>query len=118
MRDADVFQRRESCAFASSGRGKEPRTLHGMCPPKRSGDPPMTDVIEALDTVVLTTDLPAYHLQAGDVGTVIIVHRHGGYEVKFATLDGETVAEVTLSLDQVRPVGPREIAHVRAVPTA
>jgi Domain of unknown function (DUF4926) len=39
----------------------------------------MTDVIEALDSVVLTTDLTDYHLQAGDVGTVIIVHRHGGY---------------------------------------
>jgi hypothetical protein len=78
----------------------------------------MTDVIEALDTVVLTTNLPEYHLQTGDVGTVILVHRHGGYEVKFATLDGETVAEVTLSPDQVRPVGHREIAHVRVVPAA
>jgi hypothetical protein len=78
----------------------------------------MTDVIAALDSVVLTTDLPEYHLQAGDVGTVILVHRHGGYEVKFATLDGETVAEVTLSPDHVRPVGHREIAHVRVVSTA
>jgi hypothetical protein len=78
----------------------------------------MTDVIEALNMVVLTTDLPAYHLQAGDVGTVILVHRHGGYEVKFATLAGETVAEVTLSPDQVRSVGRREMAHVRVVPTA
>jgi hypothetical protein len=78
----------------------------------------MTDVIEALGTVVLTTDLPEYHLQAGDVGTVILVHWHGGDEVKFATLAGETVAEVTLSPDQVRPVGRREIAHVRVVPTA
>ena len=78
----------------------------------------MTDVIEALDTVVLTTNLAEYHLQAGDVGTVTVVHRHGGYEVKFATLAGETVAEVTLSVDQVRPVGPREIAHVREVPAA
>jgi hypothetical protein len=32
------------------------------CPPQRSGDTPMTDVIEALDMVVLTTDLPAYQL--------------------------------------------------------
>jgi uncharacterized protein DUF4926 len=78
----------------------------------------MTDVIEALDPVVLTTDLPEYHLQAGDVGTVIVVHRHGGYEVKFATLDGETVAEVTVAAEHVRPVGHREIAHVRAVPPA
>jgi Domain of unknown function (DUF4926) len=78
----------------------------------------MRDVIEALGSVVLTTDLPEYHLQAGDVGTVSLVHRHGGYEVKFATLDGETVAEVTLGPEHVRPVGHREIAHVRAVPPA
>ena len=68
--------------------------------------------------LVLTTDLPEYHLQAGDVGNVILVHRHGGYEVKFATLAGDTVAEVTLSPEQVRPVGHREIAHVRVLPTA
>jgi len=78
----------------------------------------MTNVIAALDTVVLTTDLPEYHLQAGDVGTVSLVHRHGGYEVKFATLAGEIVAEVTLSPDQVRPVGHREMSHVRELPTA
>jgi hypothetical protein len=52
------------------------------------------------------------------VGTVSLVHRHGGYEVKFATLDGETVAEVTLGPEHVRPVGQREIAHVRVVPPA
>jgi hypothetical protein len=78
----------------------------------------MKEEIAALDTVVLTTDLPAYHLQAGDVGTVSLVHRHGGYEVKFATLDGETVAEVSLAPDQVRPVGHREIAHARVLPPA
>jgi hypothetical protein len=78
----------------------------------------MTDVIEALDTVVLTTNLPEYRLQAGDVGTVIVVHRHGGYEVKFATLAGEPVAEATLCPAQVRPGGHREIAHVRVLPTA
>ena len=38
----------------------------------------MTDVIEALDTVVLTTNLAEYHLQAGDVGTVIVVARRTG----------------------------------------
>jgi hypothetical protein len=78
----------------------------------------MKEEIEALDTVVLTTDLLTYHLQAGDVGTVSLVHRHGGYEVKFATLDGEVVAEVSVSPDHVRPVGPREIAHVRVLPPA
>jgi hypothetical protein len=66
---------------------------------------------------VLTTDLPEHSLKAGDLGTVVLVHRHGGYEVEFMTLDGETVAVVSLSPDQVRPVGRREIAHARLVIT-
>jgi hypothetical protein len=72
-------------------------------------------MINELDTVVLATDLPGHSLKAGDLGTVVLVHRHGGYEVEFMTLDGETVAVVSLSSDQVRPVGRREIAHARLV---
>jgi Domain of unknown function (DUF4926) len=75
-------------------------------------------MINELDTVVLTTDLPEHSLKAGDLGTVVLVHRHGGYEVEFITLDGETVAVVSLSSDHVRPVGRREIAHARLVTTA
>jgi hypothetical protein len=33
------------------------------------------------------------------------------------TLDGETVAVVSLLPSQVRPIGRREIAHARAVTT-
>jgi len=74
-------------------------------------------MMNELDTVVLTTDLPEHSLEAGDLGTVVLVHRHGGYEVEFMTLDGETVAVVSLSPDHVRPVGRREIAHARLVTT-
>jgi hypothetical protein len=74
-------------------------------------------MINELDTVVLTTELPAHSLKAGDLGTVVLVHRHGGYEVEFMTLDGETVAVVSLSPDQVRPVGRRGVAHARLVTT-
>jgi Domain of unknown function (DUF4926) len=70
-----------------------------------------------LETVVLTADLPAHGLKVGDLGTVVLVHKHGGYEVEFMTLDGETVAVVSLSPDQVRPVGCREIAYARSVTT-
>jgi hypothetical protein len=31
------------------------------------------------------------------------------------TLDGETIAVVTLPSDRVRPIGPREIAHARSI---
>jgi Domain of unknown function (DUF4926) len=74
-------------------------------------------MIHELKTVILTIDLPDHGLKAGDLGTVVLVHRHGGYEVEFMTLDGETVAVASLSPDQVRPVGHGEIAHARSVTT-
>jgi hypothetical protein len=72
-------------------------------------------MIKELDTIVLTTDLPEHGLSVGDLGTVVLMHKHGGYEVEFMTLDGETIAVVSLSPEQVRPVGRREIAHARLV---
>jgi len=73
-------------------------------------------VAAELETVVLEVDLPQVGLRAGDLGTVVLVHPGGaGYEVEFMTLDGETVAVVSLPSSQVRPIGRREIAHARAV---
>jgi hypothetical protein len=71
-------------------------------------------MIEELEDVILTCDLPKHGLTRGDIGTVVLVHREGkGYEVEFTTLDGESIALVTLTANQVRPSKPREIAHVR-----
>ncbi|HEY4691081.1 MAG TPA: DUF4926 domain-containing protein [Anaerolineae bacterium] len=73
-------------------------------------------MIQELDNVVLTTDLPEHGLKVGDIGTVVLVHREAaGYEVEFVTLDGETVAVVSVLAAQVRPVGEKEIAHARAL---
>lgn len=73
-------------------------------------------MISELDVVVLTRDLPDYGLEAGDVGTVVMVHaERAGYEVEFMTLTGETVAVVTLPADAVRSIREREIAHARVV---
>jgi hypothetical protein len=73
-------------------------------------------MIKELDDVVLRDDLPEQGLTEGDVGTVVLVHRGGaGYEVEFTSLDGETIAVVTLRADQVRAVGHREISHVRGL---
>ncbi len=73
-------------------------------------------MIKELDSVVLTEDLPEYGLKQNDIGTVVLIHKGGkGYEVEFVTLDGETVAVVTLKASQIRPVGKREIARVRRV---
>ncbi len=66
------------------------------------------------DCVILTSDLPAAGLEAGDVGTVVHVHpNHAAYEVEFATLDGRTVAVTTVLPPQLRPVGHQDIAHAR-----
>ncbi len=65
---------------------------------------------------MLTSDLPGEKLAAGDVGTIVHVHRDGkAYEVEFMSLDGETIAVVTLELAQLRPIERREIAHARRV---
>jgi hypothetical protein len=70
-------------------------------------------MIKELETVVLTVDLPEHRLKKGDVGTVVMVHSIPGYEVEFMTLGGETLVVVSLSKDQVRPVGSREVAQAR-----
>ena len=71
--------------------------------------------IRELDNVVLNVDLNEYGLKRGDVGTVVLTHPDGGYEVEFMALDGDTLAVVSLTLDQVRMIGRREIAHARSI---
>lgn len=62
-------------------------------------------MIQELDQIVLTTDLPEHGLQVGDIGTVVLVHQGGaGYEVEFMTLTGKTLAVVSLYAGQVRPI--------------
>ncbi len=71
-------------------------------------------MIREHDVVVLACDFPEESLKEGDVGTVVLVYRgDAAYEVEFMTLDGETVAIVTLEKHQVRPVGRHEIHHSR-----
>jgi Domain of unknown function (DUF4926) len=76
-------------------------------------------MIQELERIVLTTNLPEYGLQEGDVGTVVLIHQQGkGYEVEFFKLDGETFTVVTLLAAQVRAVSSQEIAHARTVQVA
>ena len=76
-------------------------------------------MIKEHDCIVLTQDLPDEGLQAGDVGTVVHVHRDGAaYEVEFITLTGDTVAVATVLPFQLRPVGQRDLAHVRELAAA
>ena len=71
-------------------------------------------MIQELDTVVLTRDIPAERLRKGDLGAVVFVHQDGAaYEVEFVTLDGQTLALVALPADAVRAATGRELPHAR-----
>ena len=75
--------------------------------------------IKEHDCVVLTCDLPAENLQAGDVGAVVHIHKSGvAYEVEFVTFTGATIAVATVAASNLRPVGRRDINHVRELAAA
>ena len=76
-------------------------------------------MIKEHECVILTEDLQEHQLQAGDVGTVIHVHKGGvGYELEFATLAGDTIAVVTVRSSQVRPINSRDLPHARELAAA
>ncbi len=65
------------------------------------------------DTVVLTRDLPAYGLRAGDLGAVVEVYEPDGLEVEFVTASGKTGALATVHVDDVRRVAENDLVSVR-----
>jgi hypothetical protein len=75
--------------------------------------------IKEHDCVVLTADLSGEGMKAGDVGTVVHIHKDGAaYEVEFATLDGRTLTVTTVEAKKLRPVSRRDVSHVRELQAA
>ena len=71
-------------------------------------------MIRELDTVVLKHDIEAHRLKEGDLGAVVHCYRDGeAFEVEFVTAEGKTVAALTLTQADVRPMSSKEILHVR-----
>jgi hypothetical protein len=67
----------------------------------------------------LTADLPKEGLKAGDVGTVIHIHKAGvAYEVEFMTFAGKTIAIATVEGSGLRAVSERDVSHVRELQSA
>lgn len=52
------------------------------------------------------------------MGAVVEVYGPDAVEVEFVTASGHTQALVTLSVDEVRPVGPKDILAVRELDAA
>ena len=70
--------------------------------------------MKELDLVVLTYDIPEDGLLEGDLGTIV----HGytdvqAWKVEFVTAEGRTVAVLTLTRADIRPMGSQEILHLR-----
>ena len=71
-------------------------------------------MIREHERAVLTRDFSEQGLKSGDVGTVVHVYRDGAaYEIEFLALDGRTLDVVTVEAEHVRPVGHRDMLHVR-----
>jgi Domain of unknown function (DUF4926) len=76
-------------------------------------------MIAELDCVALNVNLPEHGLAVDDVGAVVHVLNNGGaYMVEFTTYEGNTVALVKLSAEQIRRLSPNEIHHARSVEMA
>lgn len=54
-------------------------------------------------------------LTAGDIGAVVHRYNDHRYEVEFVAGSGDTLAVLTLTDRDVRPVAPSEILHARAL---
>ena len=71
-------------------------------------------MINELETVILSHDVEEYNLESGDIGTVVHVYKdNAAYEVEFIAGDGTTIAVLTLTPQDIRPMRKREIFHVR-----
>lgn len=75
-------------------------------------------MFEELDTVVLNRNIEKYNLKKGDIGAVVHVYDSKAVEVEFVTAKGKTVALVTLTSSDIRPMAHNEILHVRGVAAA
>jgi hypothetical protein len=78
--------------------------------------------ISELDLVVFTVDVPDEGVQAGDVGTVLMIHPgHDdvppGYTIEVMTILGDTVAVLSVPVDMVRAVTEHDVRHTRPAPS-
>ena len=61
----------------------------------------MSEGIQLLDVVALTTDLPQCNLRRGQVGTIVETLAPDVYEVEFSDNEGRTYASLALRADQL-----------------
>lgn len=75
-------------------------------------------MFDELEVVVLTHDISEYGLKKGDLGTVVHSYDSKAAEVEFVNAAGKTIALVTLTTKDIRPMDRHEILHVRGFAAA
>ena len=80
----------------------------------------MDTVLNLLDTVIATVNVPDHHVLAGDLGAIVEIYHqpHLAYEVEFVNPDGSTRALLTLAPDQVRKLASADVLTTRQLPLA
>jgi Domain of unknown function (DUF4926) len=79
--------------------------------------------LKLYERAILTTDIPAHSLRAGDVGTVVDEHHapgvsETGYSVEFFDMTGRTVAVITVPASSLREPTPHDLPSVRVLSAA
>ncbi len=80
-----------------------------------------TNIVQLLDIVALTVDLPEYSLWRGQVGTVVEMLADGAaFEVEFSDRDGRVYESVGLRPEQImvlhfEPVSPNPTPEMTPV---
>ena len=75
-------------------------------------------MFEELETVVLNHNLTKYNLKKGDIAAVVHVYENKqAIEVEVVRANGQTVAVLTLTPQDIRPLDKSEILRVRELAT-
>ena len=80
----------------------------------------MDAVLDLLETVIATVNVPDHRVLAGDLGAVVEIYTSPrlAYEVEFVNPDGSTRALLTLAPEQVRRLSPADVLTTRQLPLA
>ncbi|MBW7856735.1 MAG: DUF4926 domain-containing protein [Leptonema sp. (in: Bacteria)] len=68
------------------------------------------------EPIVLLADYQEHGLKLGDIGAIVHIYANNeAFEVEFTSGNGRTVAVLTLTASQIRPLAKTEILHARKI---
>jgi hypothetical protein len=93
--------------------------LAGLVPLEQTPAAPKPDnwalAFKLFGLVILKEDQPDHQLKRGAIGTIVEVFNHEAYEVDFIDSEGQTLALVTLTPQQLWPLTSAQCASIDAI---